>query len=340
MQLKSSIKFLDSYEKRDRLYYFGRGEEIKALYDKIKDSRITVVYGSSGTGKTSLIQCGLANEFSSSDWFEIIIRKRRGISLNASTFFAIQEKAKTTIPSPADINQINDDYLTNALKILYRDYFRSIYLLYDQFEELFIQGEDDEKIAFFSFLKKCNESNIDLKILLIIREEWLGSLDEFVTKDLNLMDNRFRLDKLSKIPVIDVIKDILGTYGITSFEKVDDNNDPHYDTAYLVYDNIKGGPINKPVDLPYLQVYLERLIKILPDNITELKKQYVDSIGRLDDVLSVFIEEEVKIIADKIEDSQQCKVGDIWAVLNALVSVDGTKQGLKTEDLKRLLINV
>ena len=61
------FRFLNSYTKKDKDVFFGRKEEVDLLYKMIFKTNILVVYGTSGTGKTSLIQCGLANKFSSYD---------------------------------------------------------------------------------------------------------------------------------------------------------------------------------------------------------------------------------------------------------------------------------
>lgn len=60
--LKSPFKFLDSYTREDREIFFGREQEINELYRHVFESKILLVYGISGTGKSSLIYCGLANK--------------------------------------------------------------------------------------------------------------------------------------------------------------------------------------------------------------------------------------------------------------------------------------
>jgi GTPase SAR1 family protein len=45
-------------------------------------SPILLIYGASGTGKTSLIQCGLASKFQSHDWLALTVR--RGSNINAA----------------------------------------------------------------------------------------------------------------------------------------------------------------------------------------------------------------------------------------------------------------
>ncbi len=76
------FKFLDAYSKEDTGIFFGRDEEIEMLYEMIFQTSILLIYGASGTGKTSLIQCGLASKFQSHDWLALTIR--RGSNINAA----------------------------------------------------------------------------------------------------------------------------------------------------------------------------------------------------------------------------------------------------------------
>src|SRR4030042_232835 len=73
--IKSPFKFLDSYTKDDREIFFGRDREIEELYQRVFDSKLLLVYGVSGTGKSSLIHCGLANKFQETDWLPLVIRR-------------------------------------------------------------------------------------------------------------------------------------------------------------------------------------------------------------------------------------------------------------------------
>ena len=79
-QQASPFKFLDAYTREDRDIFFGRERETEEMYQKVFESKILLVYGISGTGKTSLINCGLANKFEESDWLPINIRRGRDIN--------------------------------------------------------------------------------------------------------------------------------------------------------------------------------------------------------------------------------------------------------------------
>lgn len=132
---KSPFKFLDSYTKEDLDIFFGRDREIEAMYQKVFESNILLVYGISGTGKTSIINCGLANKFEDSDWLPISIR--RGTNINDSLNQGIARLSLTPVRKKQTIDQ--------QLQSLYLDHFKPIYIIVDQFEELFIFGEIRKK---------------------------------------------------------------------------------------------------------------------------------------------------------------------------------------------------
>ena len=50
---------LAPYQERDRHLFYGRGAEIFDLTHKILNSRLTILFGPSGAGKTSLLQAGI-----------------------------------------------------------------------------------------------------------------------------------------------------------------------------------------------------------------------------------------------------------------------------------------
>jgi len=77
--MKSPFKFLDSFTKDDKEIFFGRDKETEELYHKIFESKILLVYCVSGTGKSSLINCGLAKKFNDTDWLPINIRRGNDI---------------------------------------------------------------------------------------------------------------------------------------------------------------------------------------------------------------------------------------------------------------------
>ncbi|MFN0215047.1 MAG: ATP-binding protein, partial [Saprospiraceae bacterium] len=89
MQKRYPFKFLDAYTREDSDIFFGREQEVNELYEMAFQTDLLLVFGASGTGKTSLIQCGLASKFQSHDWLALNIR--RGSNLNMSFEKALRE---------------------------------------------------------------------------------------------------------------------------------------------------------------------------------------------------------------------------------------------------------
>jgi len=134
--MNSPFKFLDSYTKEDRDIFFGRTREIEELYQRVFESKLLLVYGISGTGKSSLIHCGLANKFQETDWLPLIIR--RGGNIIRSMANAISAVSITTL----DTNITTPVQFRKGVRSLYLDHYRPVFFIFDQFEELFIFGED------------------------------------------------------------------------------------------------------------------------------------------------------------------------------------------------------
>ena len=84
-----NFKLLDSYTKEDKEIFFGRKKETEAVYQLTLKARLLLLYGPTGVGKSSLLQCGLANRFE--NWEALFIRREDNINL------ALQKAISTTI---------------------------------------------------------------------------------------------------------------------------------------------------------------------------------------------------------------------------------------------------
>ena len=131
MEIQSPFKFLDSYTVEDNDIFFGRDAEIEEIYGRVFQSNLLLIYGGSGTGKSSLVNCGLANKFQDTDWLPINVR--RGLDINQSFKNQLEQVALT----PLESSKVTDDaFAVPFLKSVYLDYFNPIFLVFDQFEEL------------------------------------------------------------------------------------------------------------------------------------------------------------------------------------------------------------
>jgi hypothetical protein len=305
---QSAIKFLNSYDKSDIAFFFGRQSETLELFEKVKKSPLTLLYGLSGTGKTSLVQCGLADKFNDDTWLPVFIR--RGENMIKSLRSAIDQNADT-LTHP-------DESLMVALSNLYLDRFIQIVLIFDQFEELFISNNEVEINEFISFLNDLLHSKINCRVIIIVREEYLAHFDGFEEKIPIIFDNRVRLERMRRPVIEQVIRSIAKSSGISIENEV---------ILHKMTDNITDNKGN--IELIYLQVYLDKLIR---NNSQEFNAILIERIGKLGDILGDFLEEQIKIIIDK---SGSKKL--VWAILKNLITEDGTKKPTRITDFREFL---
>ena len=86
--ITSPFKLLDAYTAADKTAFWGRDEEIADLYGMVTKNRLMLVYGQSGTGKTSLVQCGLASRFDLTDWYPVFVRRQNDLNQSLETALA------------------------------------------------------------------------------------------------------------------------------------------------------------------------------------------------------------------------------------------------------------
>lgn len=181
----SPFKLLDAYTAADRNQFFGREEETSALYDMVSKNRLILVYGQSGTGKTSLVQCGLAGRFDVTDWYPLIIRRQNNLNETLRQRLAQASGDAAARPVPAMLNDI------------YATYLRPAYLIFDQLEELFVLGTAAEQDEFAESVREVLASIVPCRLLFVIREEYLAALYGLERTVPTLFDRRLRVEPMS-----------------------------------------------------------------------------------------------------------------------------------------------
>ena len=139
---------LASFEEDAHAFFFGREHEIKLLQDHVLDSPVTVLYGCSGLGKTSLLQAGLFPALREQHFLPIYVRfelKPGAAPLTLQLHHAVRNSIQADVPDPmlpSDTESLweylhrNDFELWSA-----RNYLLTPLIVLDQFEELFTIGE-------------------------------------------------------------------------------------------------------------------------------------------------------------------------------------------------------
>ena len=328
--MKSPFKFLDAYELKDRAVFFGREEEIEALYGLVFKTPLLLLYGLSGTGKTSLIRCGLASRFSAPNWYPFFIR--RGEDLNESIRLALGNALPAGKPLP--------DTLPEQVSLLFRNYLRPVYLIFDQFEELFILGKKEEQLAFARSIRALLDAQLPCKILMVMREEFIGQLYYLEKEIPGIYDFRLRVEPMGLKKVQEVISGSLQHFQV----RVPDAER----NIERMYNNISVG--KSGVQLPHLQVYLDMFWRedfartypaaeqapllagmaaepaVYPP--LEFTPEEIDNFGNIESVLARFLAEQERSLQAELRQQFGTGIPDqaVRQVLDLFVSEHGTKK--------------
>lgn len=321
--MRSPFKFLDSFRQEDVREFFGRDEETRLLYDFVNKNRLIIVYGTSGTGKTSLVQCGLSSRFDSTDWLPLFIR--RGYTINESLREELFNYESSTDKSIPDIiGRINSKYL------------RPVYLIFDQLEELLILGDEQEQTEFITTIKQLlQDPDLDCHVLFILREEFLARLYPFEKEIPSLFDRRLRVEPMSRGKLQEVILRSTKQFNISL-------EDPDKNTEQIIA-RLSAG--KSGISLPYLQVYLDMLWRedyerTYPDvdesalETALAKKQYpklefttaeIEGFGQIEDVLARFLTQQTMRIQEQLNPECGDNPDLVKLVLDCFVTEEGTK---------------
>lgn len=310
----SPYKFLDSYSAEDKSIFFGRDREVEEVYDKVFQSKLLLVYGASGTGKSSIINCGLANKFEEEDWFPIHIR--RGGNIRRSLFNQVQKEAIHQVNISEDEASTNKG-LEKVINSVYLDHFKPIYLIFDQFEELFIFGFKDEWEDFISGIRYLMDTDLDVHFIFIIRGEYLEFLSEFEEHIPEFFDNRMRIEKMTRKRAEAIVS---GPAQLHSIEV-----DQGFEENLLK----KLSPDKSQIELTFLQVFLDKIYKSAASrsggDAIKFTNESLDELGQLGNILAEFVDEQLF----QMEDPKAA-----LTVLKSFVSLQGTKVQKTVEESK------
>ncbi|MBN2633405.1 MAG: hypothetical protein JXR66_07620 [Bacteroidales bacterium] len=310
MKKESPFKFLDSYTREDSDIFFGRDREIEELHARVFESRIMVVYGTSGTGKSSLINCGLANRFDDSDWLPVNVRRRNDI--NRSLFETLEKFSVTKAPFEKASASADKGYnLEKLLRSLWLDHFKPLFLIFDQFEELFIFGSREERAELMRNVASVINSDLQCRFIFSMREEYLAGVTEFEKEIPSFLSNRIRIEKMTRQNAVQTIEGPCKVCGIEV--------EPGFAEALLT----KLNPDSPDVELTWLQIYLDRIMKLERQD-HGLTKDLLEKAGNVKDILGTFLEEQIACLDDPDKG---------MAILKSFVSVKGTKNQLTEDEL-------
>ncbi|MEH2339175.1 nSTAND1 domain-containing NTPase [Nostoc sp.] len=178
---------------------FGRQQDIKSLLHRIgrTDCKLTVIYGQSGVGKSSIVQAGLfpvlqLTPFDGRETLPILVQVYTAWEKECGRLVAekLEEVRGLRLSAPVEtsaaiIEQLQQNENRNLLTVL----------IFDQFEEFFFTYKDQaSRRPFYDFLRDCLNISY-VKVILLLRQDYLYYLLEWSrTTELPIIDDDI-LDK-------------------------------------------------------------------------------------------------------------------------------------------------
>lgn len=197
------------YSVEDASFLFGREVETEIVTSNLLTSRITVLYGPSGAGKTSLLNAGVKAHL-----WELASKHRAASGkpkfavvtfdswfVNPITGLANELKYYATrVLNDNAEDMMMPKSLGEMLQVWADHIGGNLLIILDQFEEYFLYHayEQDEEGTFgFDLPRVVNRPDLPVNFLISIREDRLADLTSFMRQIPNLLGNALRLEYLS-----------------------------------------------------------------------------------------------------------------------------------------------
>jgi|GEM_PF-297330 len=217
---KSPYRGLEPFDEQDAAYFFGREREARLITASLFASPLTLLYGASGVGKSSVLRAGVLPQLRErSDVlpvvFPAIASERQaagsvvtrgwqsepveGIKATAAdALFAAAGEDQATLGRWRDaVRQQETASLREFLSFCHEVSGRRLMVILDQFEEYFLYHP--AKDAFTEqFARAIVPGDLSVSFLVSLREDALAKLDRFKGRISTLWDRYRRIDHLDR----------------------------------------------------------------------------------------------------------------------------------------------
>lgn len=225
---------LASFTEDTRAYFHGREEEIGELCRRVQRKLLTVLFGQSGLGKTSILRAGLVPRLRPEGYCPVYVRVDYGADspspaeqIKRAILRATEAAGHWTRPGVAERNESLWEFLHHRDDLLRDASGRALVplLIFDQFEEIFTlaQGDDRGRRRAAEFMEELadlvenrapravearleqDEAGVeqfdftrsDYRILIALREDYLAHLEGLKARMPSVTQNRMRLARMT-----------------------------------------------------------------------------------------------------------------------------------------------
>ena len=323
----------------DTLLFFGRERESEIIRANLVAARLTILYGPSGVGKTSLLRAGVAHPLRAEDGAAVVLFSAWSTNPAEGLLAAIEEEV-ARVKSGARL-EAADRSLAEMIAAWTAELGAELYVILDQFEEYFLYHEADG--PFVELAEVVRRRDVRANFLISIREDALAQLDAFKAQIPNLFGNSLRLDRLTRDAARRAFLGPLERYN--ELAPAERRVEAEPELVEEVLDSVaagriqlgpsgRGGAENGSVDsglieAPYLQLVLERLWEVETERgSNQLRLEKLRELGGATRIVEDHLERAMAGLSTEEKDAAA-------AMYNHLVTPSGTKIAHRTSDLAR-----
>ncbi|MEA2443151.1 MAG: hypothetical protein QOJ12_443, partial [Thermoleophilales bacterium] len=208
---RSPFVGLEPYSEDDAEFFFGREREKRIITSNLRAARLTLFYGSSGVGKSSVLRAGVVHDLHARVGETGQSSAHSGRAPFSITYFnswrdarplgRLMEQIRTSAVEALGGEPLDPwDGISPATETLHAwtGRVRKLLVVLDQFEEYFLYHPDETGPGTFrdEFPRIVNDRSLHVNFMLSIREDAWAKLDRFKGAIPDLFSNYLRLGHL------------------------------------------------------------------------------------------------------------------------------------------------
>lgn len=353
----SPYRGLVPFSIEDAPFFFGRGRTTSIVRANLIASRLTLLYGSSGVGKSSLLRAGVAYRMRLEAENDAINGGPNSLVVVFSTWrddpigclrSAIAE-AVEALPrgENAASAMLRDDLpLDEALAMLTEKLQLELFVILDQFEEYFLYNKTESGPRSFAeeFPRVLGRRDLPVNFLVAIREDALAHLDAFKGRIPHLFQNYLRVKHLDMESARQAIERPLERYceihgdgepEISIEPELVDAVLDQVRTGRVLIDAIAagttgeadGGQGEERIETPFLQLVMQRIwMEETREDSKVLRASTLVRLGGAGEIVRTHLNESLETLTGEEREIAA-------AIFRHLVTPSGTKIALSATDL-------
>jgi WD40 repeat protein len=344
------------FSEQDAALFFGRDDECEVVIDNMMASRLTLLYGASGVGKTSLLRAGVTHQLLASskrnltDYgspeYVVVYFNRWSHDPVGALIRHIHNSVAMVMGGQAEGPESSSAGLAETLHVWTTNLGSDLMIILDQFEEYFLYHPEDGGDGSFAveFARAVNRPDLRVSFLVAIREDALARLDRFKGRLPNPFSNYLRTRHLDAAAARAAIEKPLEAYNRLVSAEQPFTAEPGL--VQMVLDEVQIGKVvfgttgrgvvehatrpvadNRRIETPYLQLVLIRLWReeVAAGSHT-LRAETLRRLGGAEQIVQTHLDEALCALPTRQQDVAA-------GILHHLVTPSGTKIAHTAPDL-------